>query len=81
MDARIIETIVHYAVVKHISKEVSFTLNIGGQDMRAIFVSDGVINRVETSEACPSSYGSFIDMFAQSLDHSMGDFTGAAHFL
>ena len=60
MDAGIIETIAHYAAAKHISKEVSFILDIGGQDMKAIFVNDGVINRIEINEACSSGCGSFI---------------------
>lgn len=80
MDAGIIETIAHYAAAKHISKEVSFILDIGGQDMKAIFVNDGVINRIEINEACSSGCGSFISTFAQSLDYSVEDFAKAACF-
>lgn len=80
MDAGIIETIAHYAAAKHISKDVSFILDIGGQDMKAIFVSNGVINRIEINEACSSGCGSFISTFAQSLDYSVEDFAKAACF-
>lgn len=80
MDAGIVETIAHYAAAKHISKEVSFILDIGGQDMKAIFVNDGVINRIEINEACSSGCGSFISTFAQSLDYSVEDFAKAACF-
>lgn len=80
MDAGIIETIAHYAAAKHISKEVSFYPDIGGQDMKAIFVNDGVINRIEINEACSSGCGSFISTFAQSLDYSVEDFAKAACF-
>ncbi len=58
MDAGIIETIAHYAAAKHISKKFLFILDIGGQDMKAIFVNDGVINRIEINEACSSGCGS-----------------------
>lgn len=80
MDAGIIETIAHYAAAKYISKDVSFILDIGGQDMKAIFVSNGVINRIEINEACSSGCGSFISTFAQSLDYSVEDFAKAACF-
>lgn len=78
MDAGIIETIAHYTAAKHIDKDVSFILDIGGQDMKAIFIHDGVINRIEINEACSSGCGSFISTFAQSLDYGIDDFAKAA---
>ena len=66
MDAGIIETIAHYMAAKHINKDVSFILDIGGQDMKAIFTNGGIINRIEINEACSSGCGSFISTFAQS---------------
>ena len=51
MDAGIIETIAHYMAAKHINKDVSFILDIGGQDMKAIFTNGGIINRIEINEA------------------------------
>ena len=48
--------------------------------MKAIFVNDGVINRIEINEACSSGCGSFISTFAQSLDYSVEDFAKAACF-
>lgn len=46
MDAGIIETMAHYMAARHINEKVSFILDIGGQDMKAIFVENGVINLV-----------------------------------
>lgn len=74
----VIETIAHYLAARHISKDVSFILDIGGQDMKAIFVSEGVINRMEINEACSSGCGSFIETFAKSLDYSVSDFARLA---
>ena len=74
----IIETIAHYLAAKNISPEVSFILDIGGQDMKAIFVDHGVINRIEINEACSSGCGSFISTFARSLDYDVNDFARAA---
>ena len=62
------------------AKKFLFILDIGGQDMKAIFVNDGVINRIEINEACSSGCGSFISTFAQSLDYSVEDFAKAACF-
>lgn len=78
LNAGIIETIAHYMAAKHIDPEVSFILDIGGQDMKAIFVQHGVINRIEINEACSSGCGSFISTFAQSLNYSVADFAQSA---
>lgn len=74
----IIETIAHYLAASHLDPEVSFILDIGGQDMKAIYVDKGIINRIEINEACSSGCGSFIETFAASLGMSVGDFAKAA---
>lgn len=74
----IIETIAHYLAASRLDPEVSFILDIGGQDMKAIYVDNGVINRIEINEACSSGCGSFIETFAASLGMSVGDFARAA---
>ena len=78
LDHGIIETMAHYMAARHITDKVSFILDIGGQDMKAIFVTDGVINRMEINEACSSGCGSFIETFAKSLGFSVSDFASAA---
>lgn len=78
LDAGIIETMAHYMAARHLLPEVSFILDIGGQDMKAVFVQQGVIRRIEINEACSSGCGSFISTFAKSLHMSLEDFTDAA---
>ena len=78
LDHGIIETMAHYMAARHIAADVSFILDIGGQDMKAIFVSGGVINRMEINEACSSGCGSFIETFAKSLGYTVTDFASAA---
>lgn len=70
----IVETMAHYMAAEHIDKDVSFILDIGGQDMKAIFVDKGVVNRIEINEACSSGCGSFIETFAKSLGYSAPEF-------
>ena len=74
----IIETIAHYIAARYLDRNVSFILDIGGQDMKAIFVHNGVIDRIEINEACSSGCGSFIETFAMSLGYSAEDFAKAA---
>ena len=74
----IIETIAHYMAAHYLNKNVSFILDIGGQDMKAIFVNNGVIDRMEINEACSSGCGSFLETFAKSLGYSAQEFSLAA---
>ena len=78
MHAGIIETIAHYMAAKSLNEQVSFILDIGGQDMKAIFVDKGIINRIEINEACSSGCGSFIETFAKSLGYSTVEFARKA---
>ncbi|MFX0548551.1 acyl-CoA dehydratase activase-related protein [Hathewaya histolytica] len=70
-----VETIAHYRAAKHFLKDVDFILDIGGQDMKCIRIRDGVINSIQLNEACSSGCGSFLDMFAQSLNMSIEEFS------
>jgi len=70
-----VETVAHYRAAKYFSRDVDFILDIGGQDMKCIKIKDGVINSIQLNEACSSGCGSFLDMFAQSLNMSIEDFS------
>lgn len=74
----IVETIAHYMAARYLNKDVSFILDIGGQDMKAVFVTDGVIDRIEINEACSSGCGSFIETFAKNLGYAPDDFARLA---
>ena len=74
----IIETIAHYLSARHINPNVSFILDIGGQDMKALFIENHTLCRMEINEACSSGCGSFIETFARSLNYSASDFSQAA---
>ena len=78
LDSGMVETIAHYMSAHHFNKDVSFILDIGGQDMKATFIENGVIKRLEINEACSSGCGSFIETFANSLNYSVPDFSKIA---
>ena len=70
----IVETMAHYIAAQYITPNVDFILDIGGQDMKAIFISHGNIKNIEINEACSSGCGSFIDGFANMLNMNVSDF-------
>ncbi|MDC7220086.1 MAG: acyl-CoA dehydratase activase [Spirochaetales bacterium] len=78
MDEGHVETIAHFRGARYFEPEVSFILDIGGQDMKALFIRDGIIHNMELNEACSSGCGSFIETFANSLDMSVQEFSRAA---
>ena len=78
LDHGIVETMAHFMAAKHLQPEVSFVLDIGGQDMKAIFVENGSIQRIEINEACSSGCGSFIMTFARQLGYEVSDFARMA---
>lgn len=74
----VVETMAHYTGARSVSPEVSFILDIGGQDMKAIFVENQAIRRLEINEACSSGCGSFIETFAKMLGYTVADFARIA---
>lgn len=78
LDSGIVETIAHYMAAATIDPSVSFILDIGGQDMKAMWVNGGVVDRIEINEACSSGCGSFIETFAKTLGYHVADFAKAA---
>ena len=80
IDEGIVETMAHFTAAKSIDKDVSFVLDIGGQDMKAIFVDNGSIRRIEINEACSSGCGSFIMTFAGMMGYEAGKFARMACF-
>ncbi len=77
-DEGTVETLAHYRAARAFDPQVSFILDIGGQDMKAIFVQDGYVQRIEINEACSSGCGTFIETFARSLGHTVSDFAHMA---
>jgi activator of 2-hydroxyglutaryl-CoA dehydratase len=78
MDAGVVETIAHFRAAQAFDPQVTFILDIGGQDMKAIFIKDGQIQKIEINEACSSGCGSFIESFAQNMAYSVANFAELA---
>ena len=69
-----VETIAHYRAAKFFNPEVDFILDIGGQDMKAMHIRDGVIDSIQLNEACSSGCGSFLSTFAASVSMDVEEF-------
>jgi predicted CoA-substrate-specific enzyme activase len=78
IDAGMVETLAHFRAARAFDKEVTFILDIGGQDMKAIFIKDGQIQNIEINEACSSGCGSFIESFARAMGYGVADFAQLA---
>lgn len=67
VDSGVVETAAHLRAAQHICPDVSFVLDIGGQDMKALWVRDGQVSDAVLNEACSSGCGSFIEGTSYSL--------------
>ncbi|MDR1336049.1 MAG: acyl-CoA dehydratase activase-related protein [Tannerella sp.] len=78
LDFGIVETMAHLAGARHVDPDVSFVLDIGGQDIKSIFTEKGVISNIELNESCSSGCGSFLQNFAAAMNLSLPEFAKLA---
>ncbi len=74
----VVETVAHAKAASHYVGDVDFLLDIGGQDMKAIWLSGGIITNILVNEACSSGCGSFLQNFADTLGIPVQDIAEAA---
>ena len=77
-DAGEVETFAHLRAAQEFCPQVTFVMDIGGQDMKCFFVKDGNIGNITLNEACSAGCGSFIENFAQGLNLTAAEFAGKA---
>ena len=77
-DYHTVETVAHAAAARKYVPDVSFVLDIGGQDMKAIWMDRGVVTNITLNEACSSGCGSFLENFASSLGIPAEEIAAAA---
>ena len=66
-DYHTVETVAHAEAALSMDPMVSFILDIGGQDMKAIYIQNGIITGITLNEACSAGCGSFLETCASSL--------------
>ncbi len=77
-DYHIVETVAHSQGCLKYFPDADFLLDIGGQDMKAIWLKNGVITNMTLNEACSSGCGSFLENFASSLGIKVEDIAESA---
>jgi predicted CoA-substrate-specific enzyme activase len=80
LEDSVVETISHYKAAQHIEPDVSFILDIGGQDMKAIYIQNNTLSNIQVNEACSSGCGSFLETFANSMGYDIEKFSEVACF-
>lgn len=78
IDSGVVETLAHVRAAQQFQPDLTFLLDIGGQDMKAIWVRDGRVANAVLNEACSSGCGSFIEGTAHSLRSTPYRFAAAA---
>jgi predicted CoA-substrate-specific enzyme activase len=78
LDYGIVETMAHLTGAQYVDPQVSFVLDIGGQDIKSLFVDKGVIANIELNEACSSGCGSFLQNFASTMHLDLNTFSEKA---
>lgn len=73
-----VETVAHARAARKYVKDATFILDIGGQDMKAIWLDHGIITNIVVNEACSSGCGSFLENFASSLHIPVKEIAKAA---
>ena len=67
-DFHTVETIAHAHAALHEVPDATFVLDLGGQDMKAMRIKNGVICDLYLNEACSAGCGSFIETLSSSLN-------------
>ena len=67
VDAGIVETAAHLRSARELCPDLDFLLDIGGQDMKALWVRHGMVVDAALNEACSSGCGAFVEGTAAAL--------------
>lgn len=74
LDSSLVETMAHYKAAKRFMPDVSFIIDIGGQDIKCFKIENQTISNIFLNEACSSGCGSFLQTFANALGYEIEEF-------
>lgn len=77
-ECHVVETVAHVRATRKFVPDVTFLLDIGGQDMKAVWIDHGIVTNIVVNEACSSGCGSFLENFAATLDVPVKEIAGRA---
>ncbi len=79
-DSGEVETVAHVKAATQLVPDVDFVFDIGGQDMKCLFVRNGNIDDVALNEACSSGCGALLSGMAWSMNVRFDRFLESALF-
>lgn len=77
-EVSVVETVAHARAALAERPQATFLLDIGGQDVKALWINNGVITNIVVNEACSSGCGSFLENFASTLGIAREDMAETA---
>lgn len=77
-DSGEVETVSHVRAAQEIDPEVDFILDIGGQDIKCVWLQDGRVSDVILNEACSSGCGALVSGMAWSMNVHLDQFIESA---
>lgn len=77
-DSGEVETVSHIRGAQELSPEVDFIVDIGGQDIKCVWLDDGRVRNVVLNEACSSGCGALVSGMAWSMNVHLKEFIEAA---
>lgn len=78
VDGGVVETVAHAKAALSLVPDATFVLDIGGQDMKALWIGDGQVCDAVLNEACSSGCGSFLGGTAHAVGRSEISFAECA---
>lgn len=79
-DSGEVETVAHVRAATQLVPNVDFVFDIGGQDMKCLYVRNGAIDDVALNEACSSGCGALLSGMAWSMNVRFDRFLDSALF-
>ena len=80
IDSGVVETAAHLRGAQALRPDVSFVLDIGGQDMKALWVESGAVADAVLNEACSSGCGALVSGMAWSMNVHLDQFVRSGLF-
>lgn len=79
-DSGEVETVAHIRAARELVPDADFIVDIGGQDIKCIALSDGSLKDIVLNEACSSGCGALLSGMAWSMNVKLDAFVDSALF-
>lgn len=78
LDSGEVETVAHVRAARELVPDADFILDIGGQDIKCVWLRDGAVDDIVLNEACSSGCGALLSGMAWSMNVRLDRFLNAA---